>query len=416
MKRTAALRITGDICFYYTILSLFDKLTPWRLAMACFVLACLLVGLLATGVRSAPLRVLLSLLPGACFLLGDLRPLMVFPALPWLYFVLYMGIGRFGMTLSDYRTAFRWMLLGGAVIIAVCTVSAMLYGSKTVPVNSMAYLVLYLLLGVFAMRRMQMGSSMEMRWQAVNLLTVLAALILAVGVSLVAYQLYAHSMPVLLFITAPLRVLLRWLFGLFRTGGGQIAPSPTPTPENPIFLFPGGLTPVQSASEIVNEEPERVFFDRLPDQMLSLAGFLIMAFLVFIAAWLIIKLVRRGVVPAEEAYDYEATEAYTPKRGRRKAKTPAVHGRAQTVRMLYREYLDYLKDNGLTRSPSDTSEEILAESARISDSSAREEETLRSVYLKARYSAAAVTDEDVAAARASLAAIRGRDKARKEQT
>ena len=95
---------------------------------------------------------------------------------------------------------------------------------------------------------------------------------------------------------------------------------------------------------------------------------------------------------------------------RRKARQETVHGPAQTVRKIYREYLAYLEENGLHRTASDTSAEILAESERISAVSASAEETLRSVYLKARYSAANISEEDVAAAQASLNEIRSREK------
>ena len=43
--------------------------------------------------------------------------------------------------------------------------------------------------------------------------------------------------------------------------------------------------------------------------------------------------------------------------------------------MLYRQYLEYLKDNGLQRSASDTSEEILARSAGIAGTAPEAEET-----------------------------------------
>ena len=46
----------------------------------------------------------------------------------------------------------------------------------------------------------------------------------------------------------------------------------------------------------------------------------------------------------------------------------------------------------------------------MSGASMPEEETLRRVYLKARYGAATVTEDDVAAARASFDAIRSRGK------
>ena len=47
MKRTAALRVTGEICFYFSILTLFPVFRRWTLPMAGFALSCLVVALVA---------------------------------------------------------------------------------------------------------------------------------------------------------------------------------------------------------------------------------------------------------------------------------------------------------------------------------------------------------------------------------
>lgn len=406
MKRVAALRITGDICFFYAIVSLLPMFEPFKRSMALFVPLCLLVALVAVGVGSAPLRFLLSLVPGACFLLSEFSLPLIVPVLPWVYFILYVTLGRFGMEISDYRRAFRWMLLIGALLVTAYAVSAALYGSGAVPLASIAYLAAYLLLGVCALRWMQMGTGMDARWQGTNLLVILTVLVAAAVVGVVAYELFIHSQPILLFLIAPVQALLKWLYGLFNHGENVQHAVQNPVPDKADMTLPKAVPVFEEGLTHKYEEAGYVVSHRLADRLVSIGAFLILAFLVFIIVWLIVKLVRRGVEYAEGPRDYEATEEGGPVRRRRKNRTPQVYGRAQTVRMLYRQYLEYLKENGLKRTVSDTSEEIMAESARISAGSAPEEETLRSVYLKARYSAAKVTDEDVAAARRSLDAIR----------
>ena len=411
MKRTAALRVTGEICFYFAILTLFAAFQRWQLPMAGFALSCLIVGLVAVGLRSAPLRFVLSLLPGVCFLFSEMHWLLIFPALAWFYFVLYLGFGRFDVALYDYRQAFRWMLIVCAFVLMIQTINSMLFDGLALSSDSLIYLAAFVLLEVVAMRGMQMGAAMDGRWHAVNALTIVAALLVAVGVSLLLYRLYLLSWPVLVFLTAPLKRFLAWLFGLIRFRPAQEAPAATAPPETPpTNLLPSGL-PVHGAGRIMEEDNlESVSHYDAADQALSIGAFLILAVLLLVAIWLVVKLARRGKALAQADVDYEQTEDFTPARGRRKARTETVHGRAQTVRKLYRDYLDYLKANGLQRAASDTSEEILYASARISEASVPAEQTLRRVYLKARYSAATVTDADVAAARQSLDAIRGREK------
>jgi hypothetical protein len=410
MKRTAALRVTGEICFYYSILTLFPAFQRWQLPMAGFTLACLLVALIAVGLRSATLRLLLSLLPAICFLFAEMHWLLVFPALAWLYFMLYLTLGRFGIALHDYRLAFRWMLLLSAFVLAIQAINSMLFRGAPLSYDSLAYLALFVLLGVVALRCMQMGAPMDGRWHAANLLTVAAALFVAVSISLVLYQLYLRSVPLLVFLITPLKRFLAWLFSLIRFRTAPDAPMSTPPLATPTIVFHEQSPLIMDQEGLHVEEPERTAFEHLADQAFSIGAFILLAFLVFIVLWLIVKLVLRGKALAEEAVDYEQTEDFTPDRARRKKQSETVHGQAQAVRKLYREYLTYLKENGLQRTASDTSEEILSESKRISSASASAEEALRSIYLKARYSAEAVTEEDVAAARASLNEIRSRER------
>ena len=381
MKRIAALRITGDVCFFYAIISLLAIFDPWKRSMALFAPLCLLAALAATGIRQAPLRFLLSLVPGVCFLFSEPALPMIVPLLPWLYFILSLTLGRFGMELSDYRKAFRWMLGTCVILVIAYSVSSMLFGSKTVPVSSMAYLAAYLLLGVCALRWMQMGTTMDARWQGVNLLTVVTVLVAAVGAAVLVYELFIHSRPVILFLVAPFRFFLKWLFGLF--GSREFAEHHVQnlTPERSDSILPTGSAVFEDSTTANDGDVEIFNVPRLPDQLLSVGAFIILAFLIAVIVWIIVKLVRRGAALAEEVGGYETTEDFTPvRRGRRARQAPAL-GRAQTVRMLYRQYLEYLKDNGLQRSASDTSEEILSRSAGIAGTAPEAEETLRSVYL-----------------------------------
>lgn len=410
MKRTAALRIAGDICFYFSVLSLFLVFQPWAIPMACFALACLLVGLVAVGLQSLPLRLVLSLLPGVCFAFTKLSTLLILPGLAWLYFILYVTIGRFGIAIYDYRSAYRWMLLISAFVIAVHSISFTLFNGAALPLESLGYLAAFMLLGVVAMRGMQMNAKMDLRWHTANVIAVACSLLLAVGVSLLLYQLFVHSRPLVLLLVSPLRRALRWLFSLFRFDATAEAPIHTPAPTAITNTLPTGSMFVATDETFSKDEPEIHQDTRFTDQALTVGAFLIICVLLFVAVWLIVKLARRGKALAAERAEFEQTEAYTPDRKRRKAKPEVVHGRAQTVRKIYRDYLDYLRENGLQRTASDTSEEILTESERMSGASMPEEETLRRVYLKARYGAATVTEDDVAAARASFDAIRSRGK------
>ena len=109
MKRTAAYRYASDICFFFSILSLFPSLRPLHGPMALFAAASLLVSLAAVYTPWAPLRLVLSLLPGLAFLHAELSFPLLFLAPAWLYLILTLTAGRFSIWLEGYRRSFRFM-------------------------------------------------------------------------------------------------------------------------------------------------------------------------------------------------------------------------------------------------------------------------------------------------------------------
>ena len=84
MKQTSVLRVTAEICFYYSVLSVIDVFQTWRIPMAVFAAACLLVGLVIVRCSSPAARILLAVLPVLCFLAGPFRLPMILPLLAWL--------------------------------------------------------------------------------------------------------------------------------------------------------------------------------------------------------------------------------------------------------------------------------------------------------------------------------------------
>ena len=88
--------------------------------------------------------------------------------------------------------AFRWMLILSAFVLAGQAVNSMLFSGKSLSYASLAFLVAFILLSVIAMRSMQMGAEMDVRWHTANSLTVAVVLLVSVGVSLGLYYLYLH--------------------------------------------------------------------------------------------------------------------------------------------------------------------------------------------------------------------------------
>ena len=408
MKNSAALRVTGDICFYFAILSAFPAFGPWMPAFAGFLALCYAAARLGAGLPSRAARLGLALLPGLSFFFMELRPLLVFPALAWLYLLLIAALGNFSLPLYEYRQRYRYMAIVCLFFVAGNAVNAMLFRGKALSLDCVIYLTGFLLIGVMTMREMQMGVTMDVRWRAANALTLLAILVAAAAVSLALYALLSRSKPVISFLFAPLGRLTLWLLGLLKLDGGAAGDAssalrPSPPPALPV-------TPDQGHGSFVMDEqnftdgPVHIWADKA----YSVGGYVVIGLLVLTGIWLAVRLARRGSpVPREEGPEYEAAEPGERFARRRTPRQEKLRGNAAKVRKLYREYLETLRRGGVRRGAADTSAEILAESRRISPETGTEaEEALRQIYLKARYSAESVTDQDVAEARQCLEAIR----------
>ncbi len=406
MKRHAAYRIEADLCFYFSILSIFPAFRPWMLPMALFAGACLAVSLVAVHVRRWPLRLALALLPGLCFLGAELKFLLFFPALGWLYVILMLTLGRFHLWLDEYRRYYRILL-----IVCLCSLAAnvahnAIYRGAVISAPSIIYALCFLCLGVLAMRDMQMNAKMSLRWRLANAFTVVGVPVLAIGGSLLIYLLLTYVLPGVTYIFRPIgefidRVLLSLFPAYTAAPAATLRPMPT-TPPSVGLQIPGheGRAVVED-----NIEPNWVNTQSV-DRAAQIGGYVVLALLLLLAVYLVIQYARRGSRRAlQEDYLYEETEEeLKPGRkkhagGRRLIPTPA-----DQVRAAYRKYLELMRENGVSIRRDSTSEEILDEAEQIQSSPAARR--LRELYLKVRYGETSVTREDAQEAAACLKELR----------
>ena len=228
-KNSSVLRITANICFYFTILCVFDAIRGMRLALAVFVALCFALGFVAVRCKNAWLRLLLGLLPALAFLLAELKFALVFPAAAAVYYAAVMCSGRFAVPLDEYRRSFSIQLALALFFIGANIVDTTLFKAKHVSPESLVFVVLFLLLGVYTMRTQQMGASMSGKWLASNLLTIVGFPTLAVGVSTALFLLLRFSEPVLSLVFRPLGTFLSWLMmKLFPSKVEEFVVPPTP--------------------------------------------------------------------------------------------------------------------------------------------------------------------------------------------
>ena len=406
MKQTSVIRITAGICFYFAVLNAISIFQAWRLPMALFTAVCLLIGLIIVRCGSPAVRLLLAVLPALCFLIGPYSLLMFFPLLAWLWYFLSMVRGNYAIPLYDYRRIFTVMLVISLFFIAANIANSTIYSNQLISVDSLVYTVLFLFLGVFAMRRMQMGTEMGLDWQLKNLLSVIGVPLLAVGASLVLFLILRFSSHALAAILVPIGRFFIWLFRrLFPTGNAPVEEMSLQE-----YLQPknAAQVPVETGSGHISEAllaEGSSGNSYLIEHAAAVGGWVLLGILLAMVFVLIWRSTGRRHSAEEEDLLYEETEsAPAGSRRRRSSRIPLLAGNARQLRRIYKTYLEYKRSKGLSVHPSDTSAEILERDREMGEN--EDAVKLRDLYLAARYgNPSDITREQVQEAQACLERI-----------
>lgn len=406
MKRAAAYRFTADLCFYFSILSIFPSLRAWMLPMALFVAAFFVVTLIAVHVPWWPLRLLLALLPGLCFIGAEIKFLLVFPALGWLYMIIILTSGRFNIWLDEYRRNYRIMLIICLCSLAANAAHSAVYRGDVISYPSLIYAFCFLCLGVIAMRAMQMNANMSMRWRLANAAAVVGAPVLAIGGSFLIFMLLRFTAPGVNYVLQPVGRFIGWLLSFLQKTEAAPESTPIPMPTTPpFFASSGGIS--EGHAVVEQNEEANILRPEVVDRATQIGGYVVLALLLLLAVYLVIRFARRSSSKQlQEDYLYEETEEEDrPGKKKRGGSRRIIPAPADQIRAIYRKYLELMRENGVRVQKDSTSEEILDEAEQIQLTPAAQR--LRELYLKARYAEGSqVSREDVQEASRCLKEIR----------
>ena len=407
MKQNAVLRVAGEICFFFSVLNVFSAFGAWRLPMAVFAAACLLLGFAIVRFKSAPVRLILSLVPALAFLMGPFELLVCVPALAIVYYALVMTRGAYALPLYEYRRNFTVMLVISLFFLAANVANATVYRGKLISVDSLIYAFAFLVLGVVAMRRMQMGTGISTAWQVRNALSVIGLPLLAVGLSLVLFLVLRFTQAGLLMVLMPVGRFAVWLIQkIFPSGGGPARDFSLPEAFNiernanfEMELEVGSDAPAAAATQ-------GGFNPLLIERAAAVGGWVILALLLALAVYLVVCHAQRGVKKEDEALACDGTEDAPPERRGKSGRRAPILGNARQLRRIYKTYLEYRRARGVAVLPADTSAEILARDGSLTGEAQGSAERLRELYIAARYGdPSAVTREQVQEAQACLEQI-----------
>lgn len=388
MRSYPALRLGGQVFCGIAALSFF---APFCRDLRFFwLLAALILAASLAAVRLArPLpRLALALVPGLAFLV---------PVSGWISaaagaaILLYAAVVLTrGESFLDYRV-YR---LEGGWILAVCGVLAVVSFFWAQGGVSCFWLpVCAALLVLLALRTLQMGDSLRPAWRAGSLGmlgTVLAAGVLG---GLLVWALRFLFVGFFRLLSTGLAYILSFLLGLIAWFWTYVfgTRDTDQDPGLPKLTFNIGGNPKPSSQLITDTHYEDVNVEIpwLAILTVVVVVLLVLAAIRFLRAGGLRRLRKRKT---QEANDRASAEVRTRRKKSRRVETD---NRSQ-LRFVYSRYLDYLRARGVMLDPAKTTREITEASA---DLFLQTDERLRSLYRKARYSEAPVTDEDLAAAR-----------------
>ena len=409
MKLTFVFRIAAEICFYFSVLHAATLANAFTLPMALFAAACLLLGLVIVRISNPVIRGVLALLPGLCFLLAPFTWLLILPVFAWIYYILVMVLGHYAIPLEEYRKAFIFMLSISLFFVAANIANSTLMRNQVISAESLVYALVFLILGIFVMRRLRMGAQMDMRWQLRNVLSVVGIPLLAIGAALAVFLLLRFSTYALGAVLAPIGRFFIWLFHqLFPTGNSPIDEMTLEEAMQPFSVAqPVSLEESGSVSEEMRGLEISNPYELLIERAATIGGWILLGILLVIVLLLIWHHARKNEAKADEELMYEEYESAPAKgRKRRKNRLPLLAGNARQLRRIYKTYLEYRRDKGVAVYPSDTSADVLKRDLQLGESA--DAVRLRELYLAARYgNPSEVTRGQVQEAQACLERIVG---------
>jgi len=394
MKKPAVLRISGDICLYFGLLSLFKTFRSFSPLMGLFLLLGAAGLFVSVRIPKAVLRLPFALLPALCFLWLETVTGYVIFAIPMAYYFLTVLLGRFGMLHWEYLNYFRVMCVPGSILLAI----AVIWG--TANLSAALFALCFLLFGILTLRKLRMEADMPLRWKGMNLMEVLLPTGAAAGLCYIIYLLVTHSRRVMEVVAAP---VVGTLVAITRVSEvlSEAYIHWRYHPEEETAEAAAELAGVSEASADLPEladTPGWLNRIRVPWKLL-----LILAVLA-IAVWAILKLLRlHGEEEQEEVFYEEGQKTAVRRRKRRKKeKTPT---NAEAVRRIYRDYMALLSFRGVTVYRDSTSRDLLEVSGDMLPPEPNA--GLRAIYLKARYGRGeSVTDDERLRAEGYLEALR----------
>ena len=404
MKAPSSLRVICIMCFIFAILCTMPLFYRVGGFFAAITAICTIVCLLTAKIKNWPIRLLLALIPLALLvvikLLGvpDISlPLFIVSAATLIFFAVFMAVGRFETEYWKFRRTFI-ILTGISVFVSIIyffIYLAVEEGTRAI-INLpgvMGFTLALAFTGMFVLTEMRSGTP-DAKWRAKNagrilgIFSVVAAAL--VFIFLILSFIFSFITPTL----GPHAQRLKTERIRFHETRIGYAPQ----------AIPGGKQVADD--ETVTEDQPLKDLDKKIDDSFHWEYIAIGVLIVGAAAYCVRRYLKKKKEQAENPVEQKSPEEIEQL------------DNIMKIRSLYRQYISFLRRNGVQIGKGSTSEDILGFSKEKASDAEDEpnpeelekgteaEEKFRDIYIRARYgSPASITADDVLEATTLLAEI-----------
>ena len=365
--------------------------------------AALICYLAGVQLNSAVLRLLVSLVPFAGLLLIPEPIPAIAAALPLIYAAIVLVSGRFFGEAWRYQKLFKPLALFAAAftLVAALVRHSSSYSAADPGIAGQlrgldAFFLLifgFFIFGFLSLCAQRLGSIRSAKWQLGITGSFVLAMLAGAAIGVLLHLLAKPVSSFFALLIYPIGYFFSFLTRLFGGTFAGLKPfeddlNATPAPATPM---PDGAPEQAPAPAMPTEDPG---FAPLIKNF-NYPAFIIALVAIAALVLLIMLLLRARKDQGEIEFDnsmFEDGQQPSKRRFERRKRRRSVNTNADRVRDIYRSYLFFLNQNGITTGISSTSGEISEKAGSLLD---KHDELLRSLYIKARYGSEPISDETV---------------------
>ena len=369
------------VCYllpYFALAAMFKAYEEPALIIGAVLLPVFISALILEKYKSLAVRFICGLLPMLGLLAAETRAQVLFTVPALLIWYVFAISGKNGINYEDYK---YWFGLPALIVLLILLISVpRLPEYRTAALCASAYLAV----GILVLRRKRMGAGAGTAAKLLNIAEPVGAGLCGILAGAALWEVLKRSGKLLEIIFYPIGLLIGAVISVLEWFTDILAR------HQPVEESTAWESVSESAADIIESEAavpstEAAAYAWAETLIRAVTYIFILALFVLIVSlvYKALKNSRTGAFAGDPEYDEAGGEKTFFGRNRRKKRSRVKRTNNEKIREIYREYLTYIRLNGVAIVRQTTSEEALAASKQLGES--EEAEKLRVLYIRARY-------------------------------